>query len=171
MPRSPTSPPPPTAQTFEMDTMRGDTPAPPCHIVSGAPSRHSSHRKEYITGVVLLLVVVLLWTSSNFLTQVYFQIFSYRVRAFIRLFRTSTKADTTNLSCKPLLLVILFCLLNFHCQSNIHEYQLVFILSAPLSHTPVLAEKELQCHECLRKQPVSLQFPLLKAVKFLIANP
>lgn len=38
-------------------------------ILSNDP-QHALKRSEYIVGICLLLVVVFLWTSSNFITQV-----------------------------------------------------------------------------------------------------
>lgn len=37
---------------------------------SGSPMRPVLNRREYAIGILLLLVVVFLWTSSNFVTQV-----------------------------------------------------------------------------------------------------
>lgn len=55
---------------------------------------------EYKFGIVLLLLVVLLWTSSNFLTQVC--LLSASTRGFTKSFtrRICTRADTINHFCE-----------------------------------------------------------------------
>jgi hypothetical protein len=58
---------------LEMDTLT-TAPARPASTLSEKPlSRMSLARKDYLIGIALLLVVVILWTSSNFVTQVRFE--------------------------------------------------------------------------------------------------
>ena len=67
--------------------------------ISAPPTASSSHaksiggmNKNYAIGIGLLLIVVLLWTSSNFLTQVILRP-SVRCKATAqRVFRTCSKA-------------------------------------------------------------------------------
>jgi hypothetical protein len=61
-----------SAQNIEMDDL--SLPTPTASSVRNAQREASnpalSRKKTFVTGIVLLMLVVLLWTSSNFLTQV-----------------------------------------------------------------------------------------------------
>jgi hypothetical protein len=77
--------------------------------LAGPPTASSSHaksiggmndRRNYAIGIGLLLIVVLLWTSSNFLTQVTLRP-SVRCKATAqRVFRTCLKAVMRNHFCQ-----------------------------------------------------------------------
>lgn len=54
------------SESLEMDTL------PPDSVPAGQEHqlRRSLYDKDYLLGIGLLMLVVLLWTSSNFVTQV-----------------------------------------------------------------------------------------------------
>lgn len=58
-------------------------------------------RREYLVGIILLLVVVFLWALSNFVTQVHTATPSipFATRNSVGLCRTFSKEDTRNRSC------------------------------------------------------------------------
>lgn len=47
-----------------------DEEAPSDVLVSAETRRSALSRRDYLVGIGLLMVVVFLWTSSNFVTQV-----------------------------------------------------------------------------------------------------
>lgn len=61
-----------SAQNIVMDNLSSPTPiaSSGLNAEGDASNPALSRKKTFVTGIVLLMVVVLLWTSSNFLTQV-----------------------------------------------------------------------------------------------------
>jgi hypothetical protein len=63
----------PGNDALEMDTLTAAPARPASTLSEKTLSRMSLARKDYLIGIALLLVVVFLWTSSNFVTQVRFE--------------------------------------------------------------------------------------------------
>ena len=83
---------------IEMDSLPAESP------VIGKPRvSHKLARRDYAIGICLLLLVVFLWTTSNFVTQVRLyttvglQVYLIIIPALA--FRTCSSEDTRSLSC------------------------------------------------------------------------
>jgi hypothetical protein len=86
--------------TIEMDSLPVQPSATGKSPVSHKPALS---RRDYIVGICLLLLVVFLWTTSNFVTQVRLECQSHHwsVQFTIRMLslRICSSEDTENLSC------------------------------------------------------------------------
>ena len=87
---------------LEMDSL----PAQPS-ATGKSPASHKLSRRDYAVGICLLLLVVFLWTTSNFVTEVRLRSHHRSVQCTTRMIapRTCTTGDTVNLSClcRPIL--------------------------------------------------------------------
>ncbi len=56
--------------SYEMDDLETDTSGVHVRSKSPPPKKGPLNNKDFVIGLVFLLLVVLLWTTSNFVTQV-----------------------------------------------------------------------------------------------------
>lgn len=91
-------PPPSSFLLVRMDSSESSASVP----ADGRPRRGGPSQRDYLVGIGLLLIVVILWTASNFLTQVRSHQLSslfYRTSAQEKHLRLYMKLDTTSLGC------------------------------------------------------------------------
>src|SRR5579863_5966346 len=97
-------------------------------------------RRDYVVGIILLLLVVFLWTTSNFVTQVRLAIHHWSVQLTIRVLvpRTCSSGGTGNLSCpcRPIidsrcgLLTVTPCSITYLTTSTFSLYLLPYLIKS-----------------------------------------
>jgi hypothetical protein len=120
---------------LEMDSL----PAQPS-ATGKSPASHKLSRRDYAVGICLLLLVVFLWTTSNFVTEVRLRSHRRSVQCTSRMIapRTCTTGDTVNLSClcRPILdarrgsLTVAPCSITYLTTSTFSLYLLPFLIKS-----------------------------------------
>jgi len=115
---------------------------PPATGKSPASHKPALSRRDYIVGICLLLVVVFLWTTSNFVTQVRLECQSHHwsVQFTIRMLapRICSSGDTGNLFCwcYPILdsrcgsLTVSLCSITYLSTSTFALYLLPYLVKS-----------------------------------------
>lgn len=123
---------------IEMDSLPVQPSATGKSLASDKPALS---RRDYVVGICLLLAVVFLWTTSNFVTQVRLECQSHRsVQFTIRMLapRISSSGDTGNLSCSchPIidsrcgLLTVSLCSITYLSTSTFALYLLPYLIKS-----------------------------------------